>query len=197
MREKRKLLASVYLPEDVPSDFGLPEIAIAGRSNVGKSSFINTLLGEKLAKVSSTPGKTRSLNFYLIDDRFILVDLPGYGYAKVPIEERKKWANLVDSYVRGRKALRAFLQIIDIRHIPIESDVRLYNWIESLGYVVAFIFTKIDKLSKFEVRKQLESAKRFFPIEEGNYVLFSALTGEGKREAWTLINRLISMKGGE
>lgn len=197
MREKRKLLASVYLPEDVPSDFGLPEIAIAGRSNVGKSSFINTLLGEKLAKVSSTPGKTRSLNFYLIDDRFILVDLPGYGYAKVPIEERKKWANLVDSYVRGRKALRAFLQIIDIRHIPIESDVRLYNWIESLGYVVAFIFTKIDKLSKFEVRKQLESAKRFFPIEEGNYVLFSALTGEGKREAWILINRLISMKGGE
>lgn len=197
MREKRKLLASVYLPEDVPSDFGLPEIAIAGRSNVGKSSFINTLLGEKLAKVSSTPGKTRSLNFYLIDDRFILVDLPGYGYAKVPIEERKKWANLIDSYVRGRKALRAFLQIIDIRHIPIESDVRLYNWIESLGYRIAFIFTKIDKLSKFEVRKQLESAKRFFPIEEGNYVLFSALTGEGKREAWILINRLISMKGGE
>lgn len=197
MKEKRKLLASAYLPEDVPPNFGLPEIAIAGRSNVGKSSFINTLLGEKLARVSSTPGKTRSLNFYLVDDKFVLVDLPGYGYAKVPIEERKKWANLVDSYVRGRKALKAFLQIIDIRHIPMESDLKLCDWIGSFGYKMAFIFTKIDKLSKHEVKKQLELAKRFFPVEEGNYVLFSALTGEGKKEAWALINRLISVKGGE
>ncbi|MCS7233898.1 MAG: ribosome biogenesis GTP-binding protein YihA/YsxC [Synergistetes bacterium] len=190
-------MVSAYLPEDIPSDFGLPEVAIAGRSNVGKSSFINVLLGQRLAKVSSTPGKTRSINFYLIDNRFILVDLPGYGYAKVPLEERKRWAKLVEAYVRGREALKLFLQIIDIRHIPMDSDLRLYEWIGSLGYKVAFIFTKVDKLSKSEVMEQLKFAKRFFPVEEENYVLFSALTGEGKKEAWILINRLLFGKGGE
>ncbi|MBC7331441.1 MAG: YihA family ribosome biogenesis GTP-binding protein [Synergistetes bacterium] len=197
MREERKLLVSVYQPDEIPFDLGFPEIAVAGRSNVGKSSFINTLLGKKLAKVSSTPGKTRSLNFYLIDGEFVLVDLPGYGYAKVSVEERKRWARLVDAYVRGRKALKAFLQIIDIRHIPMESDLRLYEWIESYGYKMAFIFTKIDKLSKSEIKKQVNYAKRFFPLNEENYVLFSSLTGEGKKEAWSLINRLLSQKGGE
>jgi len=197
MRQERKLLVSAYRPEDVPLEFGFPEIAVAGRSNVGKSSFINTLLGMRLARVSSTPGKTRSLNFYLIDERFVLVDLPGYGYAKVPLGERKRWANLVDAYVKGRKALRAFLQIIDIRHIPMDSDLKLYDWIGSYGYKVAFVFTKIDKLSKSEIKKQIELASRFFPLREENFVLFSSLTGEGKKEAWSLINRLLSEKGGE
>lgn len=191
MKGERKLVASAYLPENIPPPFGLSEIAIAGRSNVGKSSFINALLGKNLARVSSTPGKTRSINFYLIDRKFILVDLPGYGYAEVSIAERKKWRQLVDRYVDGRKTLRAFLQVIDIRHIPIESDLRLYSWIKSLGYDLAFIFTKIDKLSRNEIKSNIEKAKRFFHLEEGKYVLFSALTGEGKKEAWGLINSLI------
>ncbi len=191
MKEERKLIASIYLPEDIPSDFGLPELAIAGRSNVGKSSFINAILGQKIAKVSSTPGKTRSLNFYCIDDKFILVDLPGYGYAEVSLAERKRWAKLVEAYVRGRKAIQAFLQIIDIRHIPMESDLKLFSWIKSLGYDVAFIFTKVDKIGRSSIKAQIEKAKLFFPITKGNYVLFSAVTGEGKREAWNLINSLI------
>ncbi len=197
MGKKRKLIASIYLPEKIPPPLGLPEIAIAGRSNVGKSSFINVLLGGKLARTSSTPGKTRSLNFYFIDGKFILVDLPGYGYAKASIAERKRWAYLVEAYVKERSAILGFLQVIDIRHIPMDNDLRLFEWLDSLGLPVSFIFTKIDKLSRSSVRAQLEKAKRYFPLEKGGYVLFSALTGEGKKEAWNLIESLIRRKGGE
>lgn len=197
MKRERKLIASVYLPERIPLPWGLPEIAVAGRSNVGKSSFINVLLGEKLARTSSTPGKTRSLNFYLIDRKFILVDLPGYGYAKVSLSERERWARLVEAYVRNRGVILGFLQIIDIRHIPMDNDLRLFEWLSSLELPVGFIFTKIDKLSRSSIKVQVEKAKRYYPLEKWGYVLFSALTGEGKKEAWNLIENLIHKKGGE
>ncbi|MCD6363732.1 MAG: YihA family ribosome biogenesis GTP-binding protein [Synergistetes bacterium] len=197
MKRERKLIASVYLPERIPLPWGLPEIAVAGRSNVGKSSFINVLLGEKLARTSSTPGKTRSLNFYLIDRKFILVDLPGYGYAKVSLSERERWARLVEAYVRKRGVILGFLQIIDIRHIPMDNDLRLFEWLSSLELPVGFIFTKIDKLSRSSIKVQVEKAKRYYPLEKWGYVLFSALTGEGKKEAWNLIENLIHKKGGE
>ncbi len=164
----------------------LPEIAFAGRSNVGKSSLINCLLGRKqLAKISRTPGKTRQLNYILVNERFYFVDLPGYGFAKVSHKERERWAKLIESYLRENVFLHGVVAIIDVRHGPTESDLQLLQWLAEMKHNVLVVATKADKLS----RQQLKQAeKRIYQVLETlpvhGPVIFSSRNGMGKKEVW-------------
>ena len=152
-------------PADLPTT-GFPEIAFAGRSNVGKSSLINKLLNrKKLAHTSSTPGKTRQLNYYLIDDRFYIVDLPGYGYAKVPESVRRKWQYLVEAYLSERETLRNVVLIIDCRHNPTVQDRQLLEWLEYYQRPSLIVASKIDKLKRGQVQKHLQKIKHDLSIE--------------------------------
>lgn len=146
-----RLEATSFRPDQL-IEGSLPEIAIAGRSNVGKSSLINALLNAKLAKTGKTPGKTRSINFYAVDTSegmsFRLVDLPGYGYAERSVDERNEWQRLIGKYVRGREALRLVLHLVDFRHGLLKNDRELQEWVRSSGKSVMVVFTKADKLSR-------------------------------------------------
>ncbi|MCA1960430.1 MAG: ribosome biogenesis GTP-binding protein YihA/YsxC [Desulfomonile sp.] len=170
---------------------GRAEIAFAGRSNVGKSSMINTLLGRRtLVRTSKTPGHTQKLNFFLINDRFVFVDLPGYGYAKAPEAVRKKWRPMVEEYLRNRVELAGVVVIIDVRHGPTDLDRQLIAYLAAHRIPTIIAATKVDKLSRSGITARLSL------IEEGlgnslSIVLFSAATGEGKKELWKEIKSLI------
>ena len=185
-----KFIKSAGRPDQYP-DPGLPEIAFAGRSNVGKSSLINSLTGRKgLVKVSGTPGKTRTLNFFLINERLVFTDMPGYGFARVPLSEKKKWGKMVEAYLGKRKQLRAVVSILDCRRTPNDDDRMLLDWLRHNKIPVIIVFTKIDKVPKTrrpgKIKKALEAISEF--IDEGaGPVLYSSLTGEGKRELWAVI----------
>jgi GTP-binding protein len=158
---------------------GLPEIVLIGRSNVGKSSLINALVNKKgLAKTSSAPGKTRTVNFYKLNSEFYLVDLPGFGYAKLPASVRREWARMIDEFIVGRKTVKGALVILDVRRDPTEAVDDLYSWIEGLGLPVVTVLTKIDKLSRNRLTKRAAIIKKGLSID--SCVLFSALNGEGK-----------------
>lgn len=181
---KTEFIKSVRDPKDFPPD-RVPEIAFSGRSNVGKSSLINTLLGRKgIAKTSSTPGKTQSINFFAINDRIGFVDLPGYGYARVPIQVRKGWRPLVEAYLNSRKALCLVVVIVDIRRIPSEGDIELFGWLGHHGLKGCLVATKLDKLSKSRSKRQLALIKETLGKEP---IPFSSITREGKRELWRAI----------
>ncbi|MBU2499095.1 MAG: ribosome biogenesis GTP-binding protein YihA/YsxC [Proteobacteria bacterium] len=177
---------SQYPPADKP------EVAFAGRSNVGKSSVINVLVKrKKLARTSSTPGRTQAINFFSVGDRFNLVDLPGYGYARVPPQVRKAWGTMVETYLRTRSNLRAVVVILDIRRDPAEGDVNLIEWLEHYGKEMILVLTKTDKVSRGEalarakrLGHQLARATDRMPI------VFSAKTREGREEIWEEILRL-------
>jgi GTP-binding protein len=172
---------------------GIPEIAFAGRSNVGKSSLINTLLNRKrLARTSTTPGRTQGINFYRINDRFAFVDLPGYGYAKVPESLRRQWGPMVEAYLRDRGTLRLVIIILDVRRAPSEEDLQLMHWLEfySINYFV--VITKTDKISQnaLTMRKRLISDLIAFPANP-NILSFSAKTGKGKGLIWKEIETFL------
>ena len=172
----------------------LPEIAFAGRSNVGKSSLINGLLNRKhLAKTSSTPGKTRLLNFFLINESFYFVDLPGYGFARVPPAEKEKWQQLVESYFKVSQTLRGVIIITDIRHPLSKLDIEMIEWIKNLGIPPLFIGSKADKLSGNKLTQQLtENSRQLQPIYPTAELLpFSAITHAGRKEVWQKINNLL------
>ena len=180
---------SVFSFRDVPSDV-LPEICISGRSNVGKSSVINCLANRrKLAKTSQTPGKTRSLNYYQVDSTFFLVDLPGYGYAKISRTERQYFKELVNSYLKDRKELKGLIQLFDARHGPVGGDNMMLEWIREWGGSVLYIFTKTDKLSASSRAKLKTVYEKEYGLE--NIVMFSANTGTGKEAVWSWIYRTI------
>ncbi len=166
----------------------LPEIAFAGRSNVGKSSLINTLLNRKgLAKTSSTPGKTRAINFYRINNSFYMVDLPGYGFAKVSKKERMDWKGLVEGYFTGGREIRGVLLVVDMRRGLEEEEYMVLEWMDHLSIPVAIVLTKADKLSRNAQAKQLrevESALRGIDCE---VIPFSSLTKGGRKEVWKVI----------
>ena len=147
-----RLEATCFRPDQlIPEDNSLPEIAIAGRSNVGKSSLINALLSTKLAKTGQTPGKTRSINFYRVEypaGTFRLVDLPGYGYAKRSTDERNNWQKLIEAYMRGRESLRLVLHLVDFRHGLLKNDKDLQDWIRACGKNIYVVFTKADKIAR-------------------------------------------------
>ncbi len=172
---------------------GLPEICISGRSNVGKSSLINCLAGgKKVARVSQVPGKTQTLNFYLADDAFYLVDLPGYGFAQAPKQVRARFGRLIDDYLENRESLAGLIQLIDARHGPISGDIDLIEWLSGWDRLVYYVFTKADKLSACERSRLLQQYNKEFGLE--NITLFSAHTGAGRETVWKWIYEVIRKK---
>lgn len=179
---------SSALPENLR-----PEFAFAGKSNVGKSSLINALMNRKsLARTSSQPGKTQTINFYNINDSLYFVDLPGYGYAKVSVEVKAKWGRMIERYLKKSPMLKCVFLLIDIRHEPSDNDRMMYDWIMSNGYHPVIIATKLDKIKRSQVQKQVKLVRDGLGMDkDGTVIPFSAQTRQGREEIWTLIEKLI------
>lgn len=175
-----KFIRSTIRPCDFPSD-GLKEVAIVGRSNVGKSSIINSMLNRKrIAKVSSSPGKTKTINFFLINDYIYLVDFPGYGYAKISKTERNFWKHMIESYFDNREVLRKVILLIDSRHKPFESDINMYNWIKYLKYDVSIVATKSDKIKYSEQKNNEKLFREVFNTD--NILFYSSFKSKNRDE---------------
>lgn len=187
--QKAEIVMSAVSQEQYPKD-KLPEIAVAGRSNVGKSSFINSLLSRKgLARTSSKPGKTRTINFFLIDDKFYLVDVPGYGYAKVSKQERNKWGKMMDEYFTQRENLRLTVLLVDSRHDPSELDIQMYEFLKHYGVPTLVVATKCDKIKPSKRPRHLKAIKEGLSLELGDeVVLYSSEKLDGRNEVWKYIN---------
>jgi GTP-binding protein len=184
-----EFIKSAFDEKDWPRD-ERPEVAFLGRSNVGKSSLINSLLGVKgLARTSSTPGRTQSLNFFLVNNRFRFVDLPGYGFARVPKITRSSWGELATNYLAKRATLVLSIQIVDSRHEPTTLDLQLSEWLAAHQKPRIVVATKSDKLSNNELRKNLERVKRSLDAER--VITYSAKTGKGREEVWRTIEETI------
>lgn len=175
-------------------DNKLPEIAFAGKSNVGKSSLINVLVERKsLARTSQSPGKTQTINFYNLNKEMYLVDLPGYGYAKVSEEIRAKWGNMIEKYLRTSKQLKAVFLLIDIRHEPSSNDVMMYKWVVANGYDPIIICTKADKISKGATQKNLKIIRDTLKCKKDTVMIpFSALTRQGKEEIHAIFEKILN-----
>ena len=173
-------------------DTGMPEVAFAGKSNVGKSSLINGLMNRKaLARTSGQPGKTQTINFYKVNREMYLVDLPGYGYVRVSQAEKEKWGKMIEKYLHTSKNLKAVFLLIDIRHEPSANDRQMYEWILHNGYDPIIIATKLDKLKKSQVQKHLKMVRDGLQVKKGTEVIaYSAQTKQGRDEIWQLINTL-------
>ena len=173
-------------------DTGRPEVAFAGKSNVGKSSLINGLMNRKsLARTSAQPGKTQTINFYNVNESIYLVDLPGYGYAKVAQSEKEKWGKMIENYLHTSRTLKAVFLLIDIRHEPSANDKMMYDWIVHNGFEPIIIATKLDKLKRSQVQKNLKLIKEGLKLRPGTVMIpFSAETKQGREEIWTLIDEL-------
>lgn len=180
-----ELVISAVRPDQYPED-GLPEFALAGRSNVGKSSFINKMIGRKsMARISSKPGKTQTLNFYKIEEQLFYVDVPGYGYAKVSKGEREAWGKMIERYITDREPLRAVIQIVDLRHPPSRDDIAMYDFMKHYGIPCIIIATKADKIPKGKWDKHKKIVRDTLEMEKTDpLIVFSSETGLGKEEAW-------------
>ncbi|MBQ9180220.1 MAG: YihA family ribosome biogenesis GTP-binding protein [Firmicutes bacterium] len=180
---KAVIVAVTARANHYPPD-NMPEIAFAGRSNVGKSSLLNLLTGrKKLAKISGTPGKTRTINFYEINDRFRIVDLPGYGYAKVSKSESEKWGAMMDEYLQTREGLIVVAQLIDIRHEPTAQDIQMYEYLQYYGLSGLIVATKADKISRNQLQKQMAMIRRKLNADKDDVILpVSALNRTGHEE---------------
>lgn len=174
-------------------DNQLPEIAFAGKSNVGKSSLINALMNRKsLARTSAQPGKTQTINFYNINDELYFVDLPGYGYARVSQQEKEKWGKMIERYLHRSKVLQAVFLLVDIRHEPSANDRQMYEWILANGYHPIVIATKLDKINRSQIAKQVKLVKQGLGVDKDTIVIpFSAETKQGREEIYDLIDQLI------
>ena len=185
-----EFLKSSFQAADWPSG-ALPEIAFMGRSNVGKSSLINSLLAARgLARTSSTPGRTQSLNFFLINKRFRFVDLPGFGYARVPKAIKSSWGEMVSGYLAKREQLVLSIQIVDSRHEPTKLDLQLHDWLENSAKPRLIVATKSDKLSNNELKESLGRVKRVF--SKDSVVSYSAKTGRGGSDVWRAIESALA-----
>jgi len=170
-------------------DSACPELAFVGRSNVGKSSLINSLLNrKKLVKTSQTPGKTQEINFFKINNDFIFADLPGYGFAKVPQPVQKRWKKMIEDYLLKRETLLAVIFIIDLRHSPSQLDLSLQQWLEAHGVKYLLVGTKVDKLSQSEIKKQKDKLNvAYFDGSEGELLVYSSKSKRGRKELWSEI----------
>jgi len=185
-------IKSATQPAHYP-DEKLPEIAFAGKSNVGKSSLINVLVRQKsLARTSNTPGRTQLINFFSVNEKYSLVDLPGYGFAKVPDAVRKKWRPMVEAYLTGRKTLRLVIVIIDARREPSQDDLDLADWLVSNQIPFLFVLTKIDKLSNNEMHASMRRFREMSGLpDDVSPILFSAKTGQGRETLWSEIEKAV------
>ncbi|MFJ8264532.1 ribosome biogenesis GTP-binding protein YihA/YsxC [Peribacillus asahii] len=184
------IVISAVKPDQYPSE-PIPEFALAGRSNVGKSSFINKMINRKnLARTSSKPGKTQTLNFYIINDALHFVDVPGYGYAKVSKSERAAWGKMIETYFTSREQLRAAILIVDLRHPPTKDDISMYEFLKHYELPCIIIATKADKIPKGKWQKHLKVTRETLGLaKEDELMLFSSETGEGKEKIWGLLKK--------
>ena len=174
-----------------------PEVAFAGKSNVGKSSLINALMNRKsLARTSAQPGKTQTINFYNVNDEIYFVDLPGYGYARANEEVKAKWGKMIEDYLHKSKMLKVVFLLIDIRHKPSENDCIMYDWILDHGYKPIIIATKLDKINRSQVQKQLKLIRETLQVEKGTIMIpYSAQTKQGREEIYEIIDKVIEEFG--
>lgn len=182
-------------PDQYPGS-SIPEVAFIGRSNVGKSSIINALLNRKnLARTSATPGKTREINFYNIDDFMYLVDLPGYGYASVSRDKKSSWGQIVDTYLNLRLQLKLLILLVDIRHKPSDDDIVMYDWICQRNVPHLVVATKLDKITKSQVKARLQEIKTMLRIDDDAGLLpFSSETKQGREELWGQIKTMTGLE---
>ena len=173
-----------------------PEIAFAGKSNVGKSSLINGLMNRKsLARTSAQPGKTQTINYYNINQELYFVDLPGYGYANASVEVKAKWGKMIERYLHGSPQLKKVFLLIDIRHVPSENDCMMYDWIVDNGYEPVIICTKLDKIKRSQVQKNLKLIREKLDLVPGTTMIpFSAQTKQGRDEIWNLIEETLAQE---
>ena len=193
MEVKKSSLEAVGVKfEQYPSD-NKPEIAFAGKSNVGKSTLINAMLNRKaLARTSSQPGKTRTINFYNVNDEIYVVDLPGYGYAKASKTEIQKWGNMIESYLQKRQCLVGIILLIDIRHKTNKNDIMMYDWLKHYGYNIIIAATKSDKLNRSQIPKHLSVIKKTLGLsEQDKLIAFSGTAKTGVSELWSEIDKLL------
>ncbi|MGM0904771.1 ribosome biogenesis GTP-binding protein YihA/YsxC [Mesobacillus maritimus] len=183
-----EIVISAVRPAQYPEG-DLPEFALAGRSNVGKSSFINKMLNRKaLARTSSKPGKTQTLNFFLINEILYFVDVPGYGYAKVSKKEREAWGKMIETYITSREQLKAVILLVDLRHPPSVDDRTMYDFLKYYEIPVIVVATKADKIPKSKWQKHIKIAKETLEFDpQDTMILFSSETGEGKDQAWSVL----------
>jgi GTP-binding protein len=189
-----EFVTSATKPSQYPT-LALPEIAFAGRSNVGKSSLINTLINRKhLVKTSSTPGRTRLINFFDINQRIGFVDLPGYGYAKVPASVKKTWGPMIETYLSTRRALKGVVVILDIRRTPRQEELNLLSWLHHYSIAGILVLTKTDKLSKNKQAQKHNLIAQFLEIDKNDFILFSAKSRRGRDALWNAILALVDIE---
>lgn len=191
---KNVALETVCGITSVLPDNDKPEVAFAGKSNVGKSSLINGLMNRKsLARTSAQPGKTQTINFYNINDEMYLVDLPGYGYAKVSESEKQKWGVMIENYLHTSKQLKGVFLLVDIRHDPSANDKTMYDWMVYQGFEPIIIATKLDKIKRSQIQKNVKAIKTGLNVKPGTKVFpYSATTKQGREEIWEYIDSLIA-----
>jgi GTP-binding protein len=170
-----------------------PEIAFAGRSNVGKSSLINKLVNRRsLARISNSPGKTRALNYYNINNGFYFVDLPGYGFAKVSMDIKNQWGKMVEGYLLDRQALKVVVQLVDIRHVPSKEDIQLHDWLKHYQRSTILVLTKADKIARGKWQNHAKTVRQALrPLPVTPVIIFSVVTGQGKDELWGMIGEYL------
>lgn len=193
MNVNNVFLEAVGVKEEQYPTSGLPEVAFAGKSNVGKSSLINGLINrKKLARTSSAPGKTQTINFYNVEEKIYLVDLPGYGYAKVSKKERERWGKIIEDYLHQRQTLRQVILLVDGRHEPSNNDIMMYDWIKQFGFEPIVIATKMDKLKRSQRQKALSVIRKTLNMKSYDLYPFSAETKDGKDEIWEVLDDIIA-----
>ncbi|EJD8480916.1 ribosome biogenesis GTP-binding protein YihA/YsxC [Staphylococcus pseudintermedius] len=187
------ILISAVKPEQYP-ELDLPEVALSGRSNVGKSTFINSMIGRKnMARTSQQPGKTQTLNFFNIDNQLIFVDVPGYGYAKVSKKQREAFGKMIETYITTREALKLVIQLVDLRHPPTEDDVLMYDFLKYYDIPTLIIATKEDKIPKGKVQKHIKVIKEKLELESGDQIIsYSSIEKKKQDQIWAAISAFIA-----
>ncbi|WP_323700868.1 ribosome biogenesis GTP-binding protein YihA/YsxC [Staphylococcus pseudintermedius] len=187
------ILISAVKPEQYP-ELDLPEVALSGRSNVGKSTFINSMIGRKnMARTSQQPGKTQTLNFFNIDNQLIFVDVPGYGYAKVSKKQREAFGKMIETYITTREALKLVIQLVDLRHPPAEDDVLMYDFLKYYDIPTLIIATKEDKIPKGKVQKHIKIIKEKLELESGDQIIsYSSIEKKKQDQIWAAISAFIA-----
>ena len=187
------ILISAVKPEQYP-ELDLPEVALSGRSNVGKSTFINSMIGRKnMARTSQHPGKTQTLNFFNIDNQLIFVDVPGYGYAKVSKKQREAFGKMIETYITTREALKLVIQLVDLRHPPTEDDVLMYDFLKYYDIPTLIIATKEDKIPKGKVQKHIKIIKEKLELESGDQIIsYSSIEKKKQDQIWAAISAFIA-----